>query len=224
MMKGSFLCLLMSIGTLLDPAVAHFWPNGHHEHHFHSMPSEVIEQSAPFGGLNAGPLQGPLSPPSFAPNRHWRSDGVFLFRPLIMSAWNNGLPEQQRLHSPLMERLLLSPSPYRRSRFLNFYKDLNMEQENGGRRRRRMRGLKGEINVKWAVMPIWDRGNAPEEGVATENNNSNDKPQPELLRRFNRESMMFPPPRRSSFSSIRPAGEMQPQPQQPSFGEGNYHQ
>lgn len=232
MMKGNVVCLLMAIGTLLDPAVAHFWPNGHHEHHFHSMPSEVIEQSAPFNILNGGLLQGPPAPsalaPSFAPNRHWRSDGVFLFRPLVMSAWNSGLPEQQRLHSPLLERLLLSPSPYRRSRFLNFYKDLNMEQESSGRRRRRMKGMKGEINVKWAVMPIWERGSGAEERVATENNNNNDKPQPqpELLRRFNRESMMFPTPRRNSLSSIHSAGEMQPQvqPQQPSFGEGNYRQ
>lgn len=231
-MKGSIVCLLMVIGTLLDPAVAHFWPNGpHHEHH--SMPSENMEQSAPFNALNGVPMPGLPAPlaPSFAANRHWRSDGVFLFRPLLMSAWNSGLPEQQRLHSPLLERLLSSPSPYRRSRFINFYKDLNMEPQNGasigGRRRRRVKGLKGEINVKWAVMPIFERGNGAEEGVSTENNgNNNDKPQPqqaELLRRFNRESMMFPH-RRSSFPSIHSASQMQPQPQQPSFGEGNYRQ
>ena len=95
--------------------------------------------------------------------------------------------------------------------------------ESSRRHRRRINGVKGEINVKWAVMPIWEREN--DEKVATENF-SKQLPQSEVLRRSNRESMMLPP-RRYSVYSTHPAGgapgEMQQQ-QQPVIGEGNYHQ
>lgn len=179
---------LVAWATLFQLATAHFWLPPPPQQSFHESPSEVIETFVRPNGIHT-PQQAQAQA-SFQPSRVWKSDGVFLFRPL--SAMNGGPDSRLRLHSPLMERL--ASSPFGKPRFSRFYKDGNHEEN--GKRRRQFRGIKGEINVKWAVLPIWEHADGGE-----------------MLRRGSREAFLTS--RRRYFPEM-PSSERRP------FSEGNY--
>jgi len=133
------LCLLVAGIALLRPVVAHFWPPAHP---FHSAPN--VQPATFYANVLPEIPHQEQQAHTFPPNRFWKSDSVFLFRPFMTSAWNAGPEQRMQIPNPFMERLL--SSPYRRLRLEGF-----------GARKRRARGMRGEINVKWSVMPIWER-------------------------------------------------------------------
>jgi len=173
------LCFLVVAVALMRPAVAHFWPPAHP---FHTpVPNETIEPATYYANVvpNVAHPHPQQQVPAFLPNRFWKSDSAFLFRPFMTSAWNAAPEQRMPLHNPFMEQLI--SSAYRRPSFGNYLKDPGTE--GFGKRRRRIRGMRGEINVKWAVMPIWRRDPKPDNN----NDNNNNVPSEENLIQPNRE-------------------------------------
>ncbi|KAJ6216576.1 hypothetical protein RDWZM_007733 [Blomia tropicalis] len=179
-------------------------------------------------GLNR-PLNGGMEPTIYANvmpanveynpihrNQHyWKSDRTFLLRPISLQVVSNGVGEQQQQrsngwHNPMMERMFLSP--FRSARFGRYFNEMNNIDGGFGKRQRRhrIRGLKGEINVKWAMMPIWEKNE-----IETENKPSSDELLP--FHRSNREWHLLS--RSNHFPTLTTKIEQMPQPERQSLTE-----